>query len=308
MSIFQVDNFEVPLLLLTFNRPKFVQKQLNSLRILKPNYLYIFSDGPREKNDHDYKNVFKSREILKKQIDWPCKIKYKFEEKNLGCGLGVSSAISWFFSFQEEGIIVEDDCILSQSFFYFAKEMLEEYRDNKNIAGITADYRLNYDKTSFYGFIPYPLIWGWATWKRSWESYSLHLDNYDENNLPEQIFKLPRNQKKYWIKNFNKIKRSEKPHTWDYQFSYLVLSRGQKFIYPFTNLVSNIGFDHNATHTKDAFDKFSYLKIGNIEKPYKIKENLTYTNFLSKELFVNKSLLRRIIGKLKILFFKKFKK
>ncbi len=302
-----MENFEVPILLLTFNRPKYVEYQIIRLRILKPKNIYIFSDGPRESNNHDFINVYKTRELLKKEIDWSCDIRYKFEENNLGCGLGVSSAISWFFSYEDEGIIIEDDCILSQSFFEFAKEMLEKYRLNEDIAGITADYKLNFKKTSYYGLIPYPLIWGWATWKRSWQNYSLYLDDFDKNQLPNKIKNLPRMQKKYWINNLNKIKHSKKPHTWDFQFSYLILSRDQKFIHPNTNLVSNIGFDLDATHTKDRFNRYSNLKTGSIKKPYKLKISAKYSNYLSNELFIHKSLINKLIEKFKIIILKFFK-
>ena len=114
-------SYEVPVLLLTFNRPDLVEKQLVLLSQIKPNYLFVFSDGPRQGSNSDFEKVSSCREILN-NINWECKIFKKFENKNLGCGKGVSSAISWFFSNIEEGIIIEDDCLLAESFFEFAKK------------------------------------------------------------------------------------------------------------------------------------------------------------------------------------------
>ena len=215
-------SFKIPLLILSFNRPILINNQLEFLEELAPEKLYIFSDGPRKNIISDINKVNKCRSLFKKNIKWKSDINFKFETKNKGCGLGVSDAITWFFNNVEEGIILEDDCILSKSFFPFAEEMLAKYRFDHSIAGITADYKLGYLKTSKYGFIPFPLIWGWAAWRRSWNGYSLNLNQYNKNQLSGNFQSLHENQKKYWIYNLEKIKRSKIPHTWDFQFSYLV--------------------------------------------------------------------------------------
>lgn len=288
-------SFKIPLLIISFNRPELINKQLNILEELAPENLYVFSDGPRKNIISDIYKIDKCRFLFRNNIHWKCDTFFKFERKNKGCGLGVSDAITWFFNNVNEGIILEDDCFLSKSFFPFAEEMLEKYRNDSSIAGITADYKLSFSKTSKYGFIPFPLIWGWATWSRSWHGYSLNLKSFNKNQLSGYMKSLPKNQKKYWISNLERIKRSNFPHTWDFQYSYLVMKRNQKFIHPFTNLVSNHGFNSEATHTKNPFDKYSNLKLGLIEKPYEADiKTTTYTNFLSKNLFTNRSFILKI--------------
>ena len=289
-------SFKVPILILSFNRPYLVKKQIKLLKSLNPKFLYIFSDGPRKEILSDQKKVNECRKIFHEEITWDCKTKLKFEKTNSGCGPGVSKAITWFFSSVEKGIIIEDDCFLEKSFFPFAEKMLEIYENDFSVAGITADYKLEACSTNNYGFIPFPLIWGWATWKRSWENYSLNLDAFDKNNIPQIVREMPQNQKKYWIKNFEKILYEKKPHTWDFQFSYLVMSRNQKFIYPFTNLVSNLGFSSDATHTKNPYDKNFQLKTGEICKPYKLETNSNeYTLYLKKRVFTYKSIFRKLL-------------
>ncbi len=288
-------SFKIPLLIISFNRPKLIYKQLNFLKNLAPLKLYIFSDGPRANIYSDIDKVNKCRFFFKNKINWQCDKYFKFEIMNKGCGLGVSEAITWFFKNEKEGIILEDDCFLSKSFFSFAEAMLEKYRFDYSIAGITADYKLSSSKTSKYGFIPYPLIWGWATWRRSWDGYSFNLEDFNKKELSGYVKSLPKNQKKYWISNFEKIKNSDIPHTWDFQYSYLVMKRNQNFIHPFTNLVSNQGFNSDATHTKNPFDKFSNLDLGLIIKPYEADIKTTkYANYLSKNLFVHKSFIFKI--------------
>jgi hypothetical protein len=298
-------SYEVPVLLLTFNRPDLVEKQLVLLSQIKPNYLFVFSDGPRQGSNSDFEKVSSCREILN-NINWECKIFKKFENKNLGCGKGVSSAISWFFSNIEEGIIIEDDCLLAESFFEFAKNMLDKYRNDISIAGITADYKLSSVNSSYYGFINYPLIWGWATWKRAWDGYSLSFKNIESQKLYSCFPDMPDNQKLYWKNNFKKIYESDNPHTWDYQFSYLVFNRKQKFIHPHTNLVKNIGFNSDATHTKTE-NEFAFLSLGKITAPYIEKNDEIYNNYLSYEIFINNSYLIKIKKKLKY-FFNQYKK
>ena len=76
------------------------------------------------------------------------------------------------------------------------------------------------------------------------------------------------------------------------------MKRNQNFIHPFTNLVSNQGFNSEATHTKNPFDKFSNLDLGLIIKPYEADIKTTkYANYLSKNLFVHKSFIFKILQK-----------
>ena len=289
--------YDTPILLLTFNRPKNVEKQIEILNKIRPKYLFLFSDGPRKNKKSDIYKVSQSRELLNNKIDWECSVQRKFENNNLGCGKGVSSAITWFFLNVNEGLIIEDDCLLSLSFFDFAEEMLFKYRNNYSIAGITADYRLSSKNSTDYGLIPFPLIWGWATWKRSWDGYSFNLKQYRNQVLPHIIDSKPKNQRIFWKNNFDKIYNSKRPFTWDFQFSYLVFSKGQSFIHPFTNLVTNIGFDIEATHTKTD-SEFANKKVGKILKPYLQKFDLNeYSNYLSKNIFIKQNLLQKIIIK-----------
>ena len=123
-------SFKIPLLIISFNRPELINKQLNILEELAPENLYVFSDGPRKNIISDIYKIDKCRFLFRNNIHWKCDTFFKFERKNKGCGLGVSDAITWFFNNVNEGIILEDDCFLSKSFFPFAEEMLEKYRND----------------------------------------------------------------------------------------------------------------------------------------------------------------------------------
>jgi len=155
-------SLKAPVLLLIFNRPDTTQLVFNKIRKARPAELYIAADGPRKNQPDDPENCRKAREILR-QVDWDCKISTLFREENLGCKIGVSSAIDWFFSEVEEGIILEDDCVPDQSFFQFCQELLARYRDDKRVMMISGDnFQFGRRRTDYsYYFSQYVHIWGW---------------------------------------------------------------------------------------------------------------------------------------------------
>ena len=124
--------FNTPVLFIIFNRPDTTQQVFKAIRQVRPKYLYVAADGPRPDKIREKEKCEVAREIIK-QVDWDCEVKTLFRNNNLGCKIGVSSAISWFFDNVEEGIILEDDCVSSISFLPFCSELLEYYRNDKDI-------------------------------------------------------------------------------------------------------------------------------------------------------------------------------
>ncbi len=135
-----------------------------------------------EKQDSEDTKVKQVRDYIISNIDWDCEVKTLFREQNFGCKMAVSGAIDWFFKNEEMGIILEDDCLPSQSFFWFCQELLERYKDDKRVGQISGfnygykDKDLKYD----YYFSIYPMIWGWEPWANRWKNYSLELEDFQE--------------------------------------------------------------------------------------------------------------------------------
>ncbi|HEY3387536.1 MAG TPA: hypothetical protein VGK46_13560, partial [Saprospiraceae bacterium] len=155
-------------LLVIFNRPQTTRLVFEAIRKAKPPRLYVAADGPRIGVDSDIFNCREAREIIK-GVDWDCELKTYFREEDLGCGLGPSTAFSWFFEHEEEGIILEDDCLPSQNFFWFCEELLERYRHDNRIMHVGGNNFLNgwqKDNDYSYYFSRSGHIWGWATWRR----------------------------------------------------------------------------------------------------------------------------------------------
>lgn len=243
-----------PILLLTFNRLETTKKVFAAIREVKPTKLYFASDGPRESRANELEEVKKVRNFLLNSVDWDCQIKTLFQDKNLGCGKAVSTALNWFFESEEMGIILEDDCLPSISFFRFCDELLEKYLDDERIMHISGDNfqdgMIRGNATYYFSKISH--VWGWATWRRAWKFYDFEmqsLNNFIEKKIGYNIWKNKRIVN-YWIKQFKKV-ADNKIDTWDYQWNYCLLVNNGLSILPNFNLVENIGFHPEATHTKE---------------------------------------------------------
>lgn len=237
-------------LFLVFNRPDTTKQVFETIRNAKPPRLYVAADGPRPDKPVEGVKCEQVRRIAT-QIDWHCKVKTLFRDKNLGCGKAVSNAIDWFFENEEEGIILEDDCLPSQSFFWFCEELLERYKDDKRImiiSGYNKQETWKQDKYDYF-FSYFGGIWGWASWRRSWNLYDRDmkdLDHFIENNYFEFMLgkKLGNIRKKQMI---NFIRNDV--DTWDYQWGFARHVNSGLACVPSKSLIKNIGFGPEATHT-----------------------------------------------------------
>jgi len=242
--------FETPVLLLIFNRAETTQRVFNQIKLIKPKYLYVSADGPRESRPDDKQKCEDTRKIIQ-QVDWDCEVKLLFHENNIGCGIAVSTAISWFFQQVEEGIVLEDDCMASVSFFRFCEKMLDTYRNDLRIWHITG-YNLqlgNKRGDADYFFSQETPVWGWATWRRVWKNFNLKLEKLPE--LERTHFRTTLKSSKLHsltaLYDYRKVVHGKKD-IWDYNYSFYQLINNGLTIIPNVNLVENIGFDADATH------------------------------------------------------------
>ncbi len=291
-----------PVLFVIFNRPDTTQKVFNAIRQAKPKQLFVAADGPREGKEGEKEKCEQVREIIE-QIDWDCEVKTLFRDKNLGCKIAVSSAIDWFFENVEEGIILEDDCLPSQSFFWFCQELLEYYRNDTRIMHISGDnfqFGRKRGEGTYY-FSKYAHVWGWATWKTAWKYFDVNMESFKKfktENQIENIFKINQ-QKKYWMKILQRI-YNNKINTWDYQWTYTCFANNGFCIMPNDNLVSNIGFDVQSTHTQGENSIFSKMKteeITEIIHPEFVLADQEADLLTSKLCFGNKNIFERAKNK-----------
>jgi len=214
--------FSVPVLLLVFNRPETTRAVLESIKPIKPARVFVAADGPRAGVPADAARCKAAREIAT-AIDWRCELKTLYRDANLGCGHAVASALDWFFEGVPEGIVLEDDCVPSPSFFRFCEDLLQHYEDNArvmHISGHNFQYGRKRGDASYY-FSQYAHGGGWATWRRAWERF-----------------------------DFNLIPEPDRKHVWDAAWHLSIQKNGGVAVLPNVNLVQNIGYGPDGTHTR----------------------------------------------------------
>jgi hypothetical protein len=242
-------DFRIPVLFLIFNRLTTVKQVFKEIRDVKPKSLYIASDGPREGVQGEAEVVKEARDYVINNTDWDCEIKTLFREENLGCKEAVSSAITWFFQNEEMGIILEDDCLPSQSFFYYCEDLLNRYKEDERImliSGFNKQNTWNPEKYDYF-FSHFGGIWGWASWRRAWEHYDGEMEFF-QTFIEQDYFEylLGKRIGKSW-----KILMEDSPNSsWAYPWAFARHVNSGLACVPSKNLIRNIGFGEDATHTK----------------------------------------------------------
>ena len=225
---------------------------MQELRTLRPAKLFVAADGYRAERPGEELLCQQARQTVLESIDWPCELRTNFLAHNLGCKRAVSSGISWFFNQVEAGIILEDDTVPDQSFFKYCSELLDRYKDDQRIGMISADnfQSPEHKCNNSYYFSLYTHIWGWATWRRAWKRYDLEMQEWP--NLRDQGWLLDLHQNEavahYWAVLFERMYLGQ-IDTWDYAWTYSCWKHQMLTVLPCSNLVSNIGFRADATHT-----------------------------------------------------------
>ena len=264
-------DFKVPILFLVFNRPSPTRKVFNTIRKIKPAYLYIAADGPR-KNIKGEKDICLLVRKIATHIDWDCEVKTLFREENVGCGKAVSQAITWFFEQVEEGIILEDDCLPDLSFFYYCSALLERYRFDTRVFSISGNNLLGkaWKANAHSYFWALPGIWGWATWRRAWIYYDYKMLGWEDPAIKDYVRKgLKTNE---WYEFYYPMFEATfygKLDAWDVQWLYTTIINEGLAANPSVNLVRNIGFGGQATNTKDKNSPIPLLSANSMVFPLK---------------------------------------
>lgn len=242
-----------PVVLMVFNRPDETSRVFEAIREARPQQLLVIADGPRSNRPGESDLCAKVRHIVE-QVDWPCHVLRNFSDTNLGCRQRVASGLDWVFDQVEEAIILEDDCLPDQSFFRFCQELLEYYLHDHRIGMISGDnfqFGLQDNNDSYY-FSRYFHVWGWATWRNRWVgSFDVDMKKWPAVRFETFLANMLNDKCELvaWKNNFEKA-YSGKFDTWDYQWVFANWLHGRLCILPTVNLVSNIGFNSRATHTK----------------------------------------------------------
>lgn len=239
------------MLFIVFNRPAATAEAFEAIRRARPPRLYVAADGPRDRPGEA--QACAEVRALSTDADWDCTVSTLFRDDNWGCRKGVQGALDWFFDHEEIGIILEDDCVPDPSFFPFMAELLEAYRDDRGVMMVSGDYFAGrgYDDSDSYYFTRYTHIWGWATWRRAWLLNDAALDSWPAARRSDWLLEVGNGDAAfadYWRSVFDRMHAGE-IDTWDYSWLFSMWQANALAAQSTRNLVTNIGFGDEATHT-----------------------------------------------------------
>lgn len=250
------NQYDIPIALFIFNRLDTLERVFEKVRSVRPQKLYLISDCARKDKEGEEQKVGKVRKYVESNIDWVCQVQKNYATTNMGCKMRMSSGISWFFENEEMGIFLEDDILVSDSFFPYMREMLLRYKDDERI-GIVSGFKQvpDYPIRESYFFSQFPSIWGWGSFRRAWKFYNVDIPDWPVDKK-DKILKPVYTAKGY----ATACKRLDKIYydhfdTWDFQWDYIRAKHHMLGIVPQNNLVVNIGFGPEATHTKSVSAK-----------------------------------------------------
>lgn len=244
---------KTPVAFIIFNRPDTTERVFEKIRQAQPPKLLVVADGPRANRQGEVEKCTAARAIIGR-VDWNCEVLMNYSDTNMGCKQRVSNGLNWVFDNVEEAIILEDDCLPDLTFFRFCDELLEKYRDDERIGMISGDnFQFSKKRTIYsYYFSRYNHIWGWASWRRAWKKYDGYIKLWSEirdKRWLEDILDDKRSVS-YWTNIFNNVYEGN-IDSWDYPWTFACWINNFLTILPNVNLVTNIGFSEDSTHTKD---------------------------------------------------------
>lgn len=244
--------FDIPIGLFIYNRPNYTGRVFDAIRGISPKRLIVVADGA--KNPEDARNCELARSLTER-VDWPCDVRRFYSDANLGCKRRVSTGLAEVFDLHEQAIILEDDCVPHPTFFPYAAELLDRYRYDERITTISGDCFLKPRTPHSYAFTRFPLIWGWATWRRAWRQYDLSMRSWTairQTGWPAEI--LGSRAAALFFRPMLDGVADGLVDTWDTQWLYSSWLHNGYAIVPARNLITNIGSGRDATHTMNPSD------------------------------------------------------
>jgi len=248
-----MSNLGVPVLLVIHRRPALTRRVFDAVAQARPRRLYVAADGPATAADRDACEL--TRAVVQ-HVDWDCDVLRDFSDHNLGLDGRITSALRWVFAEEESVIVLEDDCLPDLSFFRFCASLLERYKDDPRVMHISGEcYRSQREGNGSYFFSKYPLVWGWATWRRAWNRFDPRLGGWPGFEQQAEVRGLfdSKDERAYWLSTFAQCHENAtagRPSSWDYAWYFACMTDGLS-IHPAVNLVSNIGYGPLASHTRE---------------------------------------------------------
>jgi len=253
-----------PVALILFNRPDLTAAVFARVAAARPPKLLLVADGPRRHEPRDVEKCALARKVVE-QIDWDCEVLRNYSDVNLGCGRRPATGITWVFDQVDRAIILEDDCVPDPTFFRFCDILLERFQEDERIMQISGNnFQFGRRRGTYsYFFSRYNICAGaWATWRRAWRHFDFTLSLWPTlRGTPwlQDILDIPV-AAAHWARVFQTAhEEHDTADYWDYQWTFAFWAQSGLAVAPNCNLVSNLGYRYDATHSKDGTSRGANL-------------------------------------------------
>lgn len=262
-------SLDTPVAFFVFNRPELTSKVFHKIREVEPPTLFLIADGPRSGVPSDNENVSQVRSIIT-DVDWECDVRTLFSDSNLGVKERIQTGINSVFNDVERCIFLEDDCFPNTDFFRFCQTLLEWYDGDNRVMDISGSNHLKawHPDRQDYHFTRFGGIWGWATWRDAWDRYDPEMTKWGDPVFQDRVrdFYGGGSMWEYVELVLDRTHKNE-IETWDYQWMFAKAINWGLTASPSKNLISNIGFDSDATHTQNESSPMSRVPRHNLAFP-----------------------------------------
>lgn len=301
---------ETPVLFITFARPDYARRTWDAIKAAQPKNLYFYSNKGREEKEGEIERNEEIRAFVK-EIDWDCNLRTWFRDKTVNIYESLEGAISWLFDNEEQGIILEEDCVASLAFFDYCQQLLPRYKDDYRIWIISGD---NYfEKQRFcdydYFFSQDMQIYGWASWRSRWKQINwekgLDIDTIREEGIINATFRTRRKKTIFSQMLYSSQEFVDETKCWDFSFLTYGMMNNALAVVPARNLVENIGLE--GVHLKQKKKLVYNAEVTYNEPHYRIEKepvfiapNLEYDNVILRAIQLKTYSLRyRTLNKIK---------
>ena len=283
---------DIAVALLIFNRPEATQRLVDEVVRARPKRLFVIADGPRPSKPGEEEKCAAARAVIDR-VDWGCEVLKNYSDVNLGVGIRPASGIQWVFEHADQAIILEDDCVPAQTFFRYCDELLEKYRDDERVMHISGDNWRWGERPFSYFFSCYCYSCGWATWRRAFQHYDPEVKIWPKLRETSWLMDIlgDRQAVEFWAARFEEVHTGGiKQYGWDWPWLFACWAHSGLSILPSTNLISNIGFDEDATHTQKNDDERAYVPTVEMtfplrHPPYMVRDTESDRKILEQFLF-----------------------
>jgi hypothetical protein len=254
-----------PVIYIFFNRPEVTRRTFGALCQLRPARLHLIADGPRADRPGEAARCRETRRLVEQMIDWECQVTRDYAETNLGCGRRLATGLTAAFAMLGEAIVLEDDILPHPDFFPFCDAMLAAHRDDPHIHSISGFQPLGRYAPARGPVVPslFSGIWGWASWQRAWQDYRFNLSEaLAAPGMREEIRAYLGNDFNCnaHLHDFDELGLG-RVDTWDFQWSFALLAHRRVTLVSTVNLIQNLGFGVEATHTVNTEPYLQDLKV-----------------------------------------------